>query len=65
MSRRYSPDHKLLVLRLYVAFQGDIAAASRFTHVPERTLRDWVADAKMAGRLPRVAIRFQSVPKRW
>jgi len=42
MSRRYAPDHKLLVLRIFAAFfEGDIAATSRFTGIPERTIRDW------------------------
>jgi hypothetical protein len=58
MSRRYSPEHKLLVLRLLSAFSGDIVATSRFTGVPERTLRDWYADARRTGNVPRAAMRF-------
>jgi hypothetical protein len=64
MSRRYSPDHKRLVLRLLRAFSGDVAATSQFTGIPERTLRDWYADAKRAGGLPRTAARFTFQPRR-
>ena len=64
MSKRYSPDHKLLVLRLFAAFNGDFAATSRFTGIPERTLRDWVVQARTAEGLPRSAIRFQPATKR-
>jgi hypothetical protein len=64
MSRRYSPEHKRLVLRLLSAFRGDVAMTSRFTGIPERTLRDWYADARRAGGLPRVAMRFALQPKR-
>ncbi|MEO8609725.1 MAG: hypothetical protein ABI690_17670 [Chloroflexota bacterium] len=42
MSRRYSPDHKQLVLRIFaVFFDGDAVATSKFTGIPERTIRDW------------------------
>jgi hypothetical protein len=42
MSRRYAADHKNLVLKIFAAvFEGDAAATSRFTGVPERTIRDW------------------------
>ncbi len=64
MSNRYSSAHKLLVLRLLYAFYGDITFTSRFTGIPERTLRDWYADARRAGGLPRSAVRFQVQQKR-
>jgi transposase-like protein len=41
MSRRYSPDHKALVLKILKAYKDDVTAASRYTGVPERTLREW------------------------
>ncbi|MBI1278052.1 MAG: hypothetical protein GC179_07990 [Anaerolineaceae bacterium] len=46
---RYNPSHKKLVLRLYKeAFKGDVVATSRYTEVPERTLRDWIYAAHRA-----------------
>lgn len=43
MSKRYSPAHKKLVLRLFKeVFKQDIMATVRYTTIPERTLRDWV-----------------------
>ncbi len=46
---RYAPTHKKLVLRLYKeAFKGDVMATSRYTEVPERTLRDWIYAARRA-----------------
>ena len=39
MSRRYSSDHKALVLKILKAYKDDVLAASRYTGVPERTLR--------------------------
>lgn len=42
MSRRYSPGHKQLVLTIFaVFFDVDVIATSKFTGVPERTIRDW------------------------
>jgi transposase-like protein len=41
MSRRYSTAHKQLVLKLLQSFKGDITATSRYTGVPQRTLREW------------------------
>ena len=42
MSRRYSPDHKELVLRVFaLVFDCNAAATSKFTGIPERTIRDW------------------------
>jgi hypothetical protein len=64
MSRRYSPEHKRLVLRLLSAFSGDVATTSRFTGIPERTLRDWYADARRTGSFPRAAMRFALQQKR-
>ncbi len=46
---RYSPSHKKLGCRLYKeAFKQDVTATSRYTEVPERTLRDWVYAARRA-----------------
>jgi hypothetical protein len=59
MSRRYAPDHKTLVLKILQAHKGDVAAASRYTGVPARTLRDWLLElppadrARVEGRLLR------------
>ena len=64
MSTRYSQAHKLLVLRLLSAFNGDVAQTSRFTGVPERTLRDWIVSARQAGGLPRTNLRLQYVQRR-
>jgi hypothetical protein len=64
MSTRYSPAHKLLVLRLLSAFSGNVFQTSRFTGVPERTLRDWIISARQAGGLPRTRLRLQFVQKR-
>ncbi len=41
MSRRYSPEHRALILRILVAYRGNVREASRFAGVPERTLREW------------------------
>lgn len=64
MSRRYSRAHKLLVLRLLQAFEGNITLTSDFTGIPERTLREWRRQAKLAGRLPASAIRIRFVHRR-
>jgi hypothetical protein len=45
MSRRYAPDHKQLVLRVFaLVFDCNAAATSKFTGIPERTIRDWYYD---------------------
>lgn len=41
MSKRYSPEHKALVLQKWEANGGDIALTSVQTGIPERTLRQW------------------------
>lgn len=41
MSRRYAPDHKRLALKIMQDFKWDAAQASRYTAIPERTLREW------------------------
>jgi hypothetical protein len=46
---RYSLAHKKLVLRLYLEiFKRDVMRTSRYTGIPERTLRDWVYAARRA-----------------
>ena len=46
---RYSPAHKQLVLRLFKeVFKRDVMATSRYTGIPERTLRDWLYAARRA-----------------
>jgi hypothetical protein len=53
MSQRYTPEHKALIMRVLRAYQGDIIAASRFTGVPQRTLRDWRHQEWLARRQAR------------
>jgi hypothetical protein len=64
MSRRYAPDHKALVLKILVAYHYDVAAASQYTGVPERTLRDWHHEILAADRRERAASAAVSIPKR-
>ena len=46
---RYSPAHKKLVLRLFKeVLKQDVMATSRYTGIPERTLRDWIYAARRA-----------------
>lgn len=46
---RYSPAHKKLVLRLFKeVFKQDVTATSRYTGIPQRTLRDWLYAARRA-----------------
>ncbi|MBI1279154.1 MAG: hypothetical protein GC179_13595 [Anaerolineaceae bacterium] len=53
---RYSPAHKKLVLRLFKeVFKQDVVATSRYTGIPERTLRDWVYAARRAAASPKPA----------
>jgi hypothetical protein len=63
MSRRYTPDHKALVLKILVANKGDITATSRFTGVPERTLRDWQIEIPPAA-FSRIPATLANAPKR-
>ncbi len=56
MSKRYCPEYKQLVLRLIKqAFRGSIPEASRFTGVPQRTLRDWRREQQKTAARPLVA----------
>jgi len=49
MSTRYSLQHKKLVIRLFKeVFKQDVMATSRYTGIPERTLRDWIYAARRA-----------------
>jgi len=48
MSRRYSPDHKMLVLRLLAVNKGDAIRVSHFTGIPVRTIRDWELQQRRA-----------------
>jgi hypothetical protein len=42
MSRRYAPDHKELVLRVFaLVFDCNAVATREFTGIPARTIRDW------------------------
>jgi len=59
MSRRYSPDHKRLVLKIFNDFKGNVRNTVRYTGVPERTLRDWVDDARAAEARRRAAVQRQ------
>ena len=53
---RYSPAHKKLVLRLFKeVFKQDVMATSRYTGIPERTLRDWIYAARHAAASRRSA----------
>lgn len=44
MSRRYAPDHRLLVLKVVRDFKFNVPAAARYTRVPERTIRAWLQE---------------------
>jgi transposase-like protein len=41
MSKRYARDHKILALKIMQDFKWDVVKASRYTNIPERTLRQW------------------------
>ncbi len=41
MSKRYTPDHKTLALKVLKDLKWNISAAARYTNIPERTLREW------------------------
>jgi transposase-like protein len=41
MSKRYAPDHKQLVLRVFRDFLWDVTKTNAYTGIPERTLRQW------------------------
>jgi len=54
---KYSPAHKKLVLRLFAeVFKADVMATSRYTGVPERTLRDWLYAARRAAASRKTAV---------
>ena len=64
MSRRYTPDHKALVLKILVSFKYDVTATSRFTGIPERTLRDWTRQIPSAARSRLVSATAKTVSRR-
>ena len=64
MSRRYSPDHKALVLKILKAYKDDVLAASRYTGVPERTLREWRREQRLAAMRQRAAMQSRKLPQR-
>jgi hypothetical protein len=65
MSRRYSPDHKALVLKILKAYKDDVVAASRYTGVPERTLREWRHEEhEMAALKGRAAVQGRKLSQR-
>ena len=63
MSRRYSPDHKALVLKILKAYKDDVSAASRYTGVPERTLREWRREQRLAAMRHRAAMTSRKLPQ--
>jgi hypothetical protein len=64
MSRRYAPDHKSLILKILRANKLDVAATSRFTGVPQRTLRDWLRELPPAARSRLVTNAMMTIAKR-
>ncbi|MEO8607626.1 MAG: hypothetical protein ABI690_07080 [Chloroflexota bacterium] len=62
MSRRYSPDHKSLVLKILKNFKDDVLTTSRYTGVPERTLREWRREQREMAALRRRAAVQQRKP---
>ena len=65
MSIRYSPQHKKLVLRLFKeVFKQDVMATSRYTGIPERTLRDWVYAARRAAASRKSAATTRRIVER-
>ena len=62
---RYSPAHKKLVLRLFKeVFKQDVMATSRYTGIPERTLRDWLYAARRAAASRKIAAAAQPIAQR-
>ena len=63
---RYSSAHKKLVLRLFKeVFKQDVMATSRYTGIPERTLRDWVyAARRVAASRKSAATTMHNVQRR-
>ena len=62
MSRRYSPDHKALILKILKAYKDNVVAASRYAGVPERTLREWRREEQQMAALRRRAAMQQRKP---
>ena len=63
MSRRYAPDHKALVLKILVAYKYNVTAASQYTGVPERTLREWRNEQQAAAIRQRAAVQKAKMPQ--
>ena len=63
MSRRYAPDHKMLVLKLLSNFKGDAVVTSRYTGVPERTIREWRREQQTAAVRQRAAVQKAKMPQ--
>jgi hypothetical protein len=59
MSKRYAPDHKTLALKILKDFKWDVNKASRYTNIPERTLREWLRQ----WRLSAARSRAHATPK--
>lgn len=59
MSRRYAPDHKRLVLKVFNDLKGNIRNTVYYTGIPERTLRDWVEEARAAAARRKAAANRQ------
>ncbi len=59
MSRRYAPDHKRLVLKVFNDLKGNVTHTVRYTGVPERTLRDWIEEARAAAVRRKAAAQRQ------
>jgi hypothetical protein len=57
MSRRYAPDHKQLVLKILSNFKEDVTITSRYTGVPERTVREWRNEQRAAAASRRAAMQ--------
>jgi hypothetical protein len=64
MSRRYAPDHKQLVLKIMSNFKGDILATRRYTGIPERTLREWRMEQRVAAIRQRGVMQKPKTPTR-
>jgi hypothetical protein len=62
MSRRYAPDHKKLVLKILDNFKGNVITTSRYTGIPERTLREWRMEQRLARIRQRAAMKKTKMP---
>jgi hypothetical protein len=64
MARRYSPDHKYLILRLVKdAFKGDVTATASYARIPERNLCDWLHAARMQAMYHKARVEHQRPEK--